>query len=282
MPYIDVEGNYRIWFRTYGKRSGLPVLLFHGFTGTHLTWTALCKTLRKEYFLIVPDLPGHGRSGVSSILEFMNLDATSDNFLKLLDLLRIRKCTLLGYSLGGRLALNFALKYQDRLACLILEGASPGLQNRKEREARSAEDDALAKDIEKYGRRWFVEYWENMTLFATQKNLSSQLIEMIKNERLLNTEIGLNMSLRASGVGRMRPIWDQLSQLKIPVMIVVGERDSKFLEIAEAMKKRIPHCTLEIVKEAGHCTHLEKPAIFGDLIKRFLNTCSSSGEGTIW
>lgn len=280
MPYISVEGNYRIWFRMFGKRSGPPVLLLHGFTGTHLTWTTLCRILKKEYFLLVPDLPGHGRSGVTSILELMNLDATSDNFLKLLDLMRIRKCGLFGYSLGGRIALNFALKYQDRLMCLIIEGASPGVQDQREREARMAADDALASNIEKYGRSRFVEQWENMPLLASQKNLSSQVIEMIKNERLLNTEIGLSMSLRASSVGRMRPVWDHLNQLEIPVMLVVGERDSKFLAIAKAMKKRIPHCILQVVKDAGHCTHIEKPAIFSDLTKRFLDACSSSGEGT--
>lgn len=277
MPYIGVRGNYNIWFKTYGEKSKRSMLLLHGFTGTHLTWTDLCEILMKKYFLIVPDLPGHGKSGISPTPEFMNLDATSDNLLKLLNLLGIRKGALLGYSLGGRVALNFALKYQEHLTCLILEGASPGIQDPTEREKRKVEDDALASDLEKYGRNWFVERWENTPLLATQKDLHSPVIEMIKKERLSNTGKGLSMSLKSVGTGRMKPLWDQLGRLQIPVLLMVGEKDQKFLATAEAMKRRMPNCTLKVVEGAGHCNHLEKPAIFEDIIEQFLGTCSFSG-----
>lgn len=279
MSYMSVQGSYNIWFETHGRRSKPSMLLLHGFTGTHLTWTGLCKILTKEYFLIVPDLPGHGRSGISSMPEFMNLDATSDNLLKLLNTLGAPKVALLGYSLGGRIALNFALKHQDRLTCLILEGASPGIQDSVERENRKAEDDSLASDIEKYGRDWFVERWENIPLLATQKDLGSPVVEMIKNERLSNAPNGLSMSLKSTGTGRMHPLWDQLGRLTIPVLLLVGEKDRKFLTIGEAMKSHIPRCTLRVVEGAGHCTHLEKPAIFENLVVQFLETCSFSGEG---
>lgn len=278
MPYMNVQGNYSIWFKTYGERSKPSALLLHGFTGTHSTWTDLCEILTKGYFLTVPDLPGHGRSGIPSSSEFMNLDATCGNLLKLLNTLRIRKIALLGYSLGGRIALNFALKHQERLTCLILEGASPGIQDSTEREKRKAEDDALASDIEKYGRDWLVKLWENIPLLATQKDLGSPVIEMIKSERLSNTANGLSMSLKSAGTGRMQPLWERLGRLEIPVLILVGEKDRKFLAIGEAMRRCIPNCTLKIVEGAGHCTHLEKPAIFENLVVRFLDTCSFPGE----
>lgn len=278
MPCLSVQGNYNIWFKTYGKSSKPAMLLLHGFTGTHSTWIDLCNTLKREHFLIAPDLPGHGRSGISSTPGPMSIDKTSDNLLKLLNALNVPKVALLGYSLGGRIALNFALKHQNRLTCLILEGASPGIQDSTEREKRKAEDDSLASDIEKHGRDWFVERWENMPLLATQKDLGSPVLKMIRNERLSNMANGLSISIKSMGTGSMRPLWDNLGQLKIPVLLVVGEKDRKFLTIGEAMKSQVPNCSLKVVPGAGHCTHLEKPSIFENLVVEFLDTFPSSGE----
>ncbi len=284
----DVPDNYyNMWFETHGEErssnASAVLLLLHGFTGSHFTWDRLCGKLSKDrFFLIVPDLLGHGKSsGIAPTnSKAMTLEATSDNLLRLLGVLGVSKTALLGYSLGGRIALHFALKHQDRLTCLILESASPGIQDPKEREKRKMEDDSLAKDIEKYGLDWFVEKWENLQLFATQKDLDLQIFEMVRKERLSHTANGLAMSLRSAGTGTMEPLWSQLGRLEIPVLLIVGEKDEKFLTIGEEMKKRMSsNCTIKVVTNAGHATHLENPELFEDIVKQFLDDiCQNTGE----
>jgi 2-succinyl-6-hydroxy-2,4-cyclohexadiene-1-carboxylate synthase len=274
MPYMSTIGDYRMWFEAVGKSSNDPVVLLHGFTGTHSTWADLSKRLMKEHFVIKPDLPGHGRSGASPTPEGMNLDAISDELLRLLDLLKVSKTALLGYSLGGRVALNFALRHQDRLTSLILESSSPGIQDSAEREKRKVEDDALAMDIERYGLNWFVHRWEEMPLFASQKSLGSSVIQSVRNDRLSNTGHGLSMSLRSAGIGTMMPVWDQLHRIRIPVLLIVGEKDEKFSAIAEAMSERVAHCTLKVVEGGGHSTHLERPETFHKIVEEFMDARS--------
>jgi 2-succinyl-6-hydroxy-2,4-cyclohexadiene-1-carboxylate synthase len=275
-----------LWFETHGKKSSQKastLLLLHGFTGSHFTWDRLCRKLSEDcFFLIVPDLPGHGRSAVLATpnSKAMTLDATSDNLRKVLDVTGVRKTALLGYSLGGRIALHFALKYQDRLTCLILESASPGIRDPKERETRKMEDDSLANDIEKYGLGWFADKWENMPFFATQQLLDPQALEMVRRERLSHTANGLAASLRSAGTGMMEPIWSHLDRLKIPVLLIVGEKDKKFMKIGEEMKKRMPsNCTIKIVKNEGHAIHLENPELFEEIVKQFLDDVYRNTRG---
>lgn len=269
---MRTRNNVRsLWFEAAGKSTYAPLVLLHGFTGTHNAWDDICKRLANKCFLITPDLPGHGKSVAFRAMNEMSLDATSDALLEVLDRVRVEKTALLGYSLGGRVALDFALKYHHRLTSLILESASPGILNRAERQERRKADDALARDIERYGLDWFVRYWEDTSLFATQKTLGQQVIQRIRSERLSNTTKDLAMSLRSASTGRMRPLWDQLESLEIPVLLIVGEKDEKYLATAKEMKNRIPHCTLSVVEGAGHATHLENPGAFGQIVETFLD-----------
>jgi 2-succinyl-6-hydroxy-2,4-cyclohexadiene-1-carboxylate synthase len=272
MPELKGRGGRpSIWYETRGERSNPPLVLLHGFTGTHRTWDELSEALAEEHFLIVPDLPGHGKSGVSNSKEGMGVRATAE---AVADLLRTeaggRKAAVLGYSLGGRVALDLACAREDLLSRLVVEGASPGLERADEREDRRALDDALADDIEARGVGWFVDHWQDTPLFATQKDLPRELFQRVRRDRLSNSARGLAMSLRAAGTGRMAPLWGEIERLGIPVLIVVGKRDQKYAALGEAMRARIPESTLAAVEGAGHCVHVEKPVEFAELVERFL------------
>ena len=265
-----MQQNDGLWFETRGEKQDSTVVLLHGFTGSHFTWDRLCKRLLDNHFLIVPDLPGHGKS---STAPAMSVDQISNSILGLLDDLRIDKTALLGYSMGARIALNFATRHQDRLSCLILESGSPGIRDRRGREERRLKDESLAKDIEQYGLDWFVEKWENLELFATQKNLDRDTRLRIKNERLSNTSSGLANSLKNAGTGTMRPMWSELGRLRVPVLLVVGEKDERFVSIAEEMKKEIvtTDCVMKVLKGAGHAPHLENYQMFECAVEEFLD-----------
>jgi 2-succinyl-6-hydroxy-2,4-cyclohexadiene-1-carboxylate synthase len=268
---MNLRNVASLWFDVAGNSSNPPLILLHGFTGTHHTWDGVRRRLVNKHFLLMPNLPGHGKSTTFHATERMTLDMISDALLEMLDRMGIEKTAVLGYSLGGRIALNFASKHQNRLTYLILESASPGIRNRTERQERIKADAALARGIGRNGLDWFVRYWENTPLLATQKTLSPQVIKKIRRERLSNTTKGLMMSLRSAGIGRMHPLWDQLESIERPILLIVGEKDEKYLVIAKEMKKHFPHCSLSVVKGAGHATHLENFNKFSEIVERFLD-----------
>ncbi|HEV2389463.1 MAG TPA: alpha/beta fold hydrolase, partial [Nitrososphaerales archaeon] len=152
----ESRGRPTIWYDTMGDPSNDPLVLLHGFTGTHRTWGRLAEKLAKGHFLILPDLPGHGRSGVSPSRAAMGIGATSDALAEVITLeCGSKKAALLGYSLGGRVALDLACEHQGLLSCLVLEGASPGIDEEAAKEQRRADDEALADEIERQGIEWF-------------------------------------------------------------------------------------------------------------------------------
>jgi 2-succinyl-6-hydroxy-2,4-cyclohexadiene-1-carboxylate synthase len=275
MPELkSSDGRPSLWFETRGDRSRDPVVLLHGFTGTHRTWDELGERLAGKHFLILPDLPGHGRSGVSPSRAKMGIGPTSDAVAEVMGLATgtkgRRKAALLGYSLGARVALELACRHQGLLSCLILEGASPGIQGDVEREERRARDDSLADEIERRGVGWFVDHWQETPLFATQKQLPPPAFEAVRRDRLSNSAQGLAMSLRGAGTGGMVPLWDEIEELRIPVLLVVGKRDPKYAEIGETMHRMIPGSVVAEVGGAGHCVHVERPDEFGDIVGKFL------------
>lgn len=272
MPYVERgRGTPRIWFETKGEATRPPVVLLHGFTGTHRTWDELAERMARKMFLVMPDLPGHGKSGVSRSKPSMSVRATSEAILRVMDMAcGARKASLVGYSLGGRVALDLACRHQGRLSCLVLEGASPGLRRAEERVERRKLDSALAAEIERRGLEWFVDYWQDTPLLADQRLLPGVSFRAIRRDRLSNTARGLAMSLRGAGVGEMTPLWDSLGTIRTRVLLVVGRRDGKYADIGEEMRARIPGSFLARVDGAGHCVHLDKPSEFGDLVEGFL------------
>jgi 2-succinyl-6-hydroxy-2,4-cyclohexadiene-1-carboxylate synthase len=272
MPELMASsGRPSIWYETMGEPSNDPLVLLHGFTATHRTWDKLGERLVKSRFLILPDLPGHGRSGVSSSRAEMGVGATSDALAQVVaQESGKRKAALVGYSLGGRVALDLACRHQELLSCLLLEGASPGIEAEDVRTERRAKDEALADEVERRGVEWFVDHWQETPLLSTQKGLDRAVFDAMRRDRLSNSANGLAMSLRAAGTGAMLPLWDKIGDLKIPVLLVVGKKDRKYAEIAEAMRERIPESTEVEVNGAGHCVHVERPQEFAALTERFL------------
>lgn len=274
------RGTPRLAFETKGDASNEPLVLLHGFTGSRRTWDALTERLSQGRFLVLPDLPGHGLSALRHD-DDAGLEATGVALERVLDEALsgdARKISLLGYSLGGRIALGFTLKHPQRVGSLVLESASPGILDASERDSRAARDNALATDIENRGLEWFVDYWQSTPTFAGQRDLDASVFQKLRRERLSNTAQGLAASLRSAGAGRMVPLWSRLQELTMNVLLVVGGRDEKFKRVGEAMNKMIPGSELVVVEGAGHCVHIEKPAEFGNTVTAFLDGRTPEGR----
>lgn len=267
MPFIEMN-NVRYHYELAGR--GAPLLLLHGFTGSGANWQAHTPVLAAQFQVLAVDLMGHGQTDAPEDLNRYSMEHTADDLINLCDAVFTQPIHLLGYSMGGRLALYLALHYPQHVRSLILESASPGLADAGARQARMQQDEQLANRIEHDGIEAFVDYWERIPLFTSQRNLPDAIRQRLREQRLQNSPRGLANSLRGMGTGVQPPLWDQLPNLDMPTLLMAGELDTKFVEIARQMQVAIPSAQLALVPGAGHTIHLEAPDVYQHLLLQFL------------
>lgn len=256
--------------KTAGNSHSPALLLLHGFAGRAQDWSVLVEHLQSDFFVIVPDLPGHGQSLAVDDPFDMSLEAIADALVHLLSALKVAKCSILGYSMGGRVALTLAVRHPHVVNTLVLESTTAGIIDDDARQKRRAQDLLLAKTIEQHGIEWFVNYWESLDLFKSQKDLPLTVQQSIRASRLAQLPHGLSQSLRASGAGIYRPLWGFLKDIRIPSLIVVGQHDIKYSQIGKQLAAALPTAHLQTIPAAAHNTHVENPQVFLVQIRRFL------------
>jgi 2-succinyl-6-hydroxy-2,4-cyclohexadiene-1-carboxylate synthase len=252
-------------YTTQGK--GEPLVLLHGFTGSSQNWSPVMPTFAEKYNVIAPDLIGHGQTSSPQNPQRYTMQHVCDDLATLIQTLTTQPVHLLGYSMGGRVALALAIAYPQLVKTLVLESASPGLQSKAERITRQTSDDTLATRIEQAGIEAFVDEWERLALWHTQ---TAQQKNALRVQRLQNNPVGLANSLRGYGTGVQPSLWAKLPQVSIPTLLIVGEHDSKFVQIAEQMHTRLSHSHKHTISQAGHTTHLENSATFVRVVLEFL------------
>jgi 2-succinyl-6-hydroxy-2,4-cyclohexadiene-1-carboxylate synthase len=255
-------------FRCEGK--GPPLLVFHGFTGSNASFRELAEALSPSFRLYLFDLLGHGASDAPRVPAHYRLAELAGTVATLFAEEGLTQADVLGYSLGGRLALTFALLFPARVRRLVLESASPGIEDEAERSARRQQDEAFATLLEQEGVAAFVERWERLPLFAGHARLPERRRAEERAIRLAQSAHGLAASLRGSGQGVEAPLWAELPRLRCPVLLVVGEEDRRYRALAERMRRAIPRVRLEVVPRTGHTVHLEAPSAFVRIVAAFL------------
>ncbi len=226
------------------------VVLLHGFGATHRAWDGVIAALdRERYRPLALDLHGHGAAAASERpITFAScvaavLDASPERF------------ALAGYSLGGRVALHVALAAPERIARLVLVASSPGIEDPAERAERRVSDEALASDLERIPFEEFIERWRTQALFADEP---PEVGVLARADQRRNQPQALAAVMRGLGTGEMQPLWDRLGELRMPVTVLVGERDQKFRALGERMVTLLPHARLVVVA-GGHGLPLENP-----------------------
>ena len=185
--------NYHV--QVEGK--GEPLLLLHGFTGSSDNWQPHVEIFAQQYQVITLDLIGHGHTDSPADATRYEMAKAAADLIRIISQIASQSVHLLGYSMGGRLALYVTLHYPKLIKTLILESASPGLAEHHARRARIARDEALADRIQHEGIESFANMWEQIPLFATQKDLPMQVRERLRSQRLQNSPLGLaNSSAR--------------------------------------------------------------------------------------
>ncbi len=244
-----------------GPREGRPIVLLHGFTGSAAAWRSLVvAALTRRRRLLLVDLPGHGKSGLRpGSPGGWSMERTADELTRLLDRLNIERADWIGYSMGGRVVLAVAVLQPARIRRLVLESASPGLRTTRERLIRLKKDHDLAREIRARGMEWFVSFWLDQPLFATQKALPVAVQEESRRQRLLNSPAALDKALRTLGAGAQPSFWDDLAGVTAPTLLLTGDQDEKFESIAREMRRALPNARHRSVRGAGHAVHLEAP-----------------------
>jgi 2-succinyl-6-hydroxy-2,4-cyclohexadiene-1-carboxylate synthase len=191
--------------------------------------------------------------------------AADGDFRRTAAALGVAEAAYIGYSQGGRLCLQLALDHPEVVRRLVLVSASPGIADAAERAARRESDERLAREIERDGVDAFLERWLSQPLFAT---LPSDRTD-IEARRAANTVESLTGQLRLLGQGVQPSNWERLGELRVPVLLVVGELDAKYADIAHRMAEQIPDARVEVVSGAGHACHLEQPERVAHLLTSF-------------
>ena len=250
--------------------TGPAIVLLHGFTGSVASWSALARRLQPRFTTVLVDLPGHGNSSAPLDAARYALPRFADDLAFLFDALSLDRVAMLGYSLGGRAALHFALRHPSRLSALVLESTSPGIAAESERAERAAADAELASFIEREGIEAFVNRWERLPLWASQAELPGESRSSLRAQRLDNTALGLANSLRGAGAGATEPVSDRLGEIVVPALLIAGALDTKYATAARAMAGAMRRARAAVVERAGHAVHLERPDEFGRLVEEFL------------
>ena len=244
--------------------------LLHGFTGSPASWDAVRGALPENFLVDAPEILGHDALGHDALGHDGAGTIDTRSFAEEVDRLARRAVAmaggtdgagvhLAGYSQGGRLAVGLLARHPRLFVSATLIGASPGLAGDEARRARRELDEARARQLEEEGLDRFIDAWEALPLFATQRELPAEVRAAQRAQRLAHRAAGLARALRVLGTGMMPDYSPALGGITVPVHLMAGERDAKFRRLAHEMARPLPRASVEIVPGVGHNVALEAP-----------------------
>jgi 2-succinyl-6-hydroxy-2,4-cyclohexadiene-1-carboxylate synthase len=234
------------------------ILMLHGFGGTRRAWDGVVAALDPvRYLPLAIDLPGHGAAADAE------RPITFEGCVAHVLARAPERFALCGYSLGGRVALHVALAAPERVSRLVLVSCSAGIEDPDEHAKRRRSDEALARELELAPFEDFIERWRTQPLFAQDP---PEVGRLAREDQRRNRPEALAAVLRGIGTGKMEPLWDRLRELSIPATVIVGDRDTKFVQLGRRMVARLPEAALEIIP-GGHGVLLEQPAAVASVLR---------------
>ena len=237
--------------------------------------------LSRPPLVVAFELMGHGDSPAPDFAdhpEAYSMAYACDSLSDGLERLGARRVHLCGYSLGGRTALHFAMAHPARVASLTVISASPGIRDETERRSRKESDALLADTMQATGLHAFVDEWMNSLPLRNRGTTGPWSERALREERLRQQVRGLAGSLRGAGQGIQMPLWDKLSLLRVPVLLIAGRNDGKYLEVLSAMRGLIPDARLVILDDAGHDVPSEAADELARLLSEFWRATETSHQ----
>jgi 2-succinyl-6-hydroxy-2,4-cyclohexadiene-1-carboxylate synthase len=252
-----------LWVRRYPGEPP-PLVALHGFTQTGAMYAELAEMLGRE--TLAPDLPGHGHSSDRPASFGAAVAGVADVLAA-----RGEPAPLIGYSQGGRVALAVALGRPELLSHLVLVSTTTGVGDEAERAERRRGDEALVEELTTLGLVSFLDRWLARPMFEGRERRDPTWRAADRAARFENTAAGLAAALLGMGQGAQPYLGDRLGELRIPVLVVAGEFDPKYVTLAMGMCRSLPNAVLSIVPATGHAVIGEQPKAVAGLIEGFLN-----------
>ncbi|MCF8382994.1 MAG: 2-succinyl-6-hydroxy-2,4-cyclohexadiene-1-carboxylate synthase [Chlorobium sp.] len=247
--------NFRILTR--GSRNNPGIILLHGFLGSSEDWLPVTEKLVRDYYCMLFDLPGHGRTPAEVTPFEEQMWLLADTIGRVQD----SPSFLAGYSMGGRIALYLALRFPGLFRKTVIISASPGLRTAEERLQRKQHDENLALSMEENFEK-FLGSWYDLPLFSSLKN--HPLFETTLEARKRNRPEQLATALRTLGTGTQPSLWGELADCRHHLSFFAGEKDGKYVEIGRQMVNLCPCSDLDIFPQCGHALHIENRELFID------------------
>ena len=242
------------------------LVLLHGFTGSPASWDEVVARLEPRPEILAPVLSGHDPE--QPLAGGESFAAETERLLALIVAWAgPGPVHIAGYSLGARLALALAARNPEMLSSATLIGVNPGITDWADRETRIAHDAELI-DLLDEGIEPFVDAWERLPLWRTQSRLPDALLAAQRLQRLRHHPDGLKRSLRVVGLGQMPDLRPQLGRVQLPVALMVGAEDPKFLPLARETAALLPDARVVVVEGAGHNIPLERPEAVAEELNR--------------
>ncbi|WP_199301946.1 alpha/beta fold hydrolase [Pseudanabaena cinerea] len=291
-------GKYCFAYQLEGDPSQPAMLFLHGFMGDRQEFDQQIRALSPYFYCIAIDLPAHGDSYLLSELLIgshsisnhesqrshgqgesapillepcYTMPAIAHLLIEFLELLSIQRCTLVGYSMGGRIALYLAINFPQYFDRLILESTSAGLTTPSARGDRLVQDLLIASKLAAATPTQFQEFlddWYRQPIFANLR-LHPHFTDL-GDRRFKQKPLALAKCLYTLSVARQRSLWQDLPTLKIPVLLITGDLDLKFVQVHQQMARLLPFAHLAFAPRCGHNVHFEQPQTFTAIVQNFV------------
>lgn len=249
-------GDTRYYAKIHSASIKKPILfMLHGFMGSGRVFDHLIEPLKKQFTPVTIDLAGHGKTTTPPDDSHFSADIQTAQLKSVFKRFRSESSYLYGYSMGGRLALQFAARYPEMLKGVCIESAHCGIQDADERAERKRKDFAAAEQIE-IEPGDFLSAWSDLPLFATTPEPFREKYHHISENQ--NPKC-MAASLRGFGAGVMPVLCNELKNIKIPVQYLAGETDSKYVQIMKNMHDQTPGSRLITAPGSGHRVHTDQP-----------------------
>jgi pimeloyl-ACP methyl ester carboxylesterase len=252
MPKLFING-INLYYESKGY--GFPVVFTHGFAESHAMWKPQ-EPLSEEFRLITYDVRGHATTDSPTSPDQYSADIAVNDLFQLLKALGINKAVLGGHSMGGYISMRFYLKHPEMVAALIIQDTGPGYRNPARMAEWNKTPDERARRLETEGIGFM---------------LKEPATDARRREVLLNhNPVGLaNMSRKVVAQFDSTVI-ENLENIKVPSIVIVGEKDTPFLQAAQYMAKTIPGAKYVVIPGAGHNANIDDPTTYNRAVREFL------------
>jgi len=266
--------KYDLHYYSAGNPEKPCIIFFHGFLGSGLDWEEIIDRFSSDFYCLAIDLPGHGKTRVLGSNSAYSMESFAGSFTKFVQSSGFIRPVLVGYSMGGRIAMYLTISVKNLWFAAIFESATPGLRDEKQRLERQTEDNKISKRLEIENLENFITDWYKQPLFKTLGK--SKKFKLILKRRMNNSPEELAKVLRMMGVGVQHSLWDACRMINIPILLLAGEFDRKFSNIIKDMKSLNSDFDVQIIQNAGHNVHFEEPDRYFEQINRFLTSIRES------